>query len=51
MSNVLSGREAFEILQAIDAEQPLSEELRERLTKLQAGYDRRRILKLKHAQD
>lgn len=52
MSNVLSGREAHEILQAIDAEQVLSEELRERLTRLQAGYDRRRIKALqKDAQD
>lgn len=41
--NILTGREAFEILQAIDGEQPLSPELRERLTKLQTGYDRRRI--------
>jgi len=46
MKNVLTGREAFEILQAIDAEQVLSDDLRDRLTKLQEGYDRRRVAAL-----
>ena len=43
MSNVLSGQEAQEILYAIDNEQVLSAELRERLTRLADRYEHKRI--------
>ncbi len=45
--NILTGEEARCILLAIDGEQLLPEGLRERLTKLQTGYDKRRLKKLR----
>lgn len=41
--NILTGKDAQELLLAIDAEQPLSDELRERLTKLSGRYEHKRI--------